>query len=64
VVRLDEITLSDEPLGAPADDERLQLLATELAHRDEWLRGIEGSASWRLTAPLRTLKRRLRERLS
>jgi hypothetical protein len=62
--QLGNLTYADEAVGGPADDQRIEALTAELARRDDWLRGIEGSASWRLTAPLRTLKRRLRERLS
>ncbi len=62
--RLGGSASADATVGAAADDQRIELLAAEIARRDEWLRGIEGSVSWRLTAPLRTLKRRLRERLS
>jgi hypothetical protein len=38
---------------------RCNALSHELERHRAWLRGIEGSASWRLTAPLRALKRRL-----
>jgi Methyltransferase domain len=62
--RLGDLTFADAAVGAPADVQRIDLLIAEVARRDEWLRGIEGSASWRLTAPLRTLKRRLLKRLS
>jgi hypothetical protein len=42
--------------------ERLAATSAELEHHRTWLHGLERSASWRLTAPLRSLKRRLRER--
>jgi hypothetical protein len=47
-------------------DERIEALERELAHarwdRDRhkrWLEGVNASRSWRMTAPLRALKRRL-----
>jgi hypothetical protein len=47
-------------------DDRIETLERELAHarwdRDRhqrWLEGVNASASWRITAPLRALKRRL-----
>jgi hypothetical protein len=45
-----------------AAEERLAATSAELERHRAWLQGLEGSASWRLTAPLRSLKRRLRER--
>lgn len=38
-------------------------LAAALARERQWLQAIQASASWRLTAPLRSLKRRLKQRL-
>ncbi|HTB71375.1 MAG TPA: class I SAM-dependent methyltransferase [Solirubrobacteraceae bacterium] len=62
--RLAEVSLTGEAAASRDDSERVAALAAELERREAWLRGIEGSASWRLTAPLRALKRRLRERVS
>jgi len=42
--------------------ESLAAANAELQQHRAWLQGIEGSASWRLTAPLRSFKRRLRQR--
>jgi hypothetical protein len=36
-------------------------LRAELARHREWLAGIQGSTSWKMTAPLRAAKRRVRE---
>ena len=38
----------------------VSVLTEDLERHRAWLRGIEHSVSWRLTSPLRTLKRRLR----
>jgi hypothetical protein len=58
-----EITLVSDDLLAEARNEAAAL-AADLERHQSWLRGIEGSASWRLTAPLRGLKgkRRFRRR--
>jgi hypothetical protein len=42
--------------------EETSTLQAELERHQAWLRGIQGSASWRLTLPLRNLKRRLLQR--
>jgi hypothetical protein len=73
--QLGDITLVADGLLADAEQESAALaaertalveersaLAAELERHRAWLRGIEGSASWRLTSPLRALKRGLRER--
>jgi hypothetical protein len=60
--RLSDLTLIAE--SDRSDDRQVAALAIELERHRAWLRGIEGSVSWRLTAPLRDLKRRLRERLN
>jgi hypothetical protein len=39
-------------------DEELARLRQELRDTREWLDSVQGSASWRITAPLRALKRR------
>ncbi|MFI4992211.1 MAG: class I SAM-dependent methyltransferase [Solirubrobacterales bacterium] len=38
------------------------MLQADLERHQAWLRGIQSSASWRLTSPLRNLKRRLLQR--
>jgi hypothetical protein len=49
--------------GEPSKtDEKMADLTEELERHRAWLRGLEGSVSWRITSPLRALKRRLRER--
>lgn len=53
-----ELSESREQLAA-AQRESSELTAELQRHR-AWLEGIQRSASWRLTAPLRTLKRSLR----
>ncbi len=60
--RLDEVELTVAG-ESEVDVGEIQALTSELERHQAWLRGIEASASWRLTAPLRTLKRRLLERL-
>jgi hypothetical protein len=45
-----------------ADPSELRALREELTATRGWLDAVEGSASWRLTAPLRALKTRLRRR--
>jgi hypothetical protein len=54
-----DISLVPDRLLADARNEAL-VLAAEVERHRAWLRGIEGSASWRITAPLRAVKRRLR----
>jgi hypothetical protein len=54
-----DISLVAETSLTEAKDESAALAADLQRHR-AWLRGIEASASWRITSPLRTLKRRLR----
>jgi hypothetical protein len=58
--RLGDLSLAQ---SVHTSSEQDAALAAELEHHRVWLRGIEGSMSWRLTAPLRALKRRVRERL-
>jgi hypothetical protein len=60
--RLAEISLTDQATGSTGE-QHTALLVAELERHRAWLRGIEGSLSWRLTAPLRALKRKARERL-
>jgi Methyltransferase domain len=62
---ISQLRLSGGPAAEadPSAQEQLAALTGELDRHRAWLRGIEGSASWRLTAPLRALKRRVRERL-
>jgi len=47
-----------------ASQAQLAQLTAELELCRSWLNGIEASASWRLTSPLRRFKRSLRKRLS
>jgi hypothetical protein len=48
----------DEEAGiAPA--QQLERLSSELRETRAWLDAVQDSASWRMTAPLRTIKRRL-----
>jgi hypothetical protein len=42
--------------------EESSTLQADLEQHQAWLRGIQGSASWRLTSPLRNLKHRLLKR--
>jgi hypothetical protein len=42
--------------------EQLSSVTADLELHRAWLNGIQGSISWRITSPLRALKRRLRER--
>jgi len=48
----------DEERGATQERE-LERLREELRHTRAWLDSVRGSASWRITAPLRAIKRRL-----
>lgn len=52
--------LSRRQAELKAQHEEVGRLQTELASHREWLEAIQGSASWRLTAPLRAVKRRVR----
>jgi hypothetical protein len=47
----------DEERGAPQGQE-LERLREELRNTRAWLDSVQGSASWRITAPLRAIKRR------
>jgi len=59
--RLSEVTLvPDEELRSA--QRQVIALEAELDRHRGWLEGMKTSASWRLTAPLRSAKRRLRER--
>jgi hypothetical protein len=59
--RLGEITLIADTL---LDDARREntILTADLDRARDWLDSIQRSASWRLTSPLRAIKRRLRDR--
>jgi hypothetical protein len=52
LVRFGELTAGDAT--------QVQAAQQELDRHREWLRGIQGSASWRMTAPLRAAKRLVR----
>lgn len=60
--RLAQLSLVEDT-AVVQERERTAALASEVERQRTWLRGIERSASWRLTSPLRLLKRRLRKRL-
>jgi hypothetical protein len=47
----------DEERGTTQEQE-LEHLRDELRHTRAWLDSVQGSASWRITAPLRAIKRR------
>ncbi|HEY0632901.1 MAG TPA: glycosyltransferase [Thermoleophilaceae bacterium] len=47
-----------------AEQQRLAAVERELDHHRGWLETTNGSLSWRLTAPLRAAKRRVRQRVS
>jgi hypothetical protein len=51
-----ELVVDDER-GAPNQRE-LERLREELRNTRAWLDSVQGSASWRITAPLRAFKRR------
>jgi hypothetical protein len=64
--RLDDLSFTHEVAAGDCEakaNEQVAALTAELDRHRAWLRGIEGSMSWRLTAPLRAFKRRVRDRL-
>jgi hypothetical protein len=61
--QISEVSLVDE--GELLEAQRqVASLASELERHRAWLQGIERSVSWQITAPLRSLKARLRDRSS